>query len=448
MNSLKKMRVTTFLLFVTLASCQKIIAMNHVVPLITADLDLKSDSTDLTAQHIIPFVNNSFVTKITTPEDVYAINDEGLVNWTNPRSVISTYFRLGTTGNLTLKIKGKVVSGNSKIKVTVKNRSFDMMLSGTTQSEYLVGTIPIDEIGYVKVDFQGLSKTGHTFADVSHLIISGSATTKDVVFGAALDRGGIHYNRRGVAVTLAYVTPPKTEWFYNEVKVEPGDDPINSFYMSNGFENGYFGMQVRGEDRTFQYSLWDHNNEKPILLEKHKDVIHSGFDHEGSGGATTLIYPWKSGTTYKFLTRGILDGQGGTLFSSWVFLPERDSWEFIATFRLPGFDRGLKGLHSFIENFGEDEGHMFRRAIYANQWARDASGTWSELTNAHALGGQTVRKDNASGVTKNGDFYAQISGFFSEHVPDRRHARPKRGIEPKIDLEKLPNANVDRYISN
>jgi hypothetical protein len=34
------------------------------------------------------------------------------------------------------------------------------------------------------------------------------------------------------------------EWFYSELTVPEGSDVIGSYFMANGFSEGYFGIQV------------------------------------------------------------------------------------------------------------------------------------------------------------------------------------------------------------
>lgn len=391
----------------------------------------------------IPLSNNAYVTH-QAKGGKEIVSDKGLTNWTNPSSIYSAFFRVADTGELKLKIKAKVSVGKSTIKVTINGEPFTVVLSGDTSTTYTVGTVSIAQPGYVKVDFQGIEKSKHMFGEVSHILLSGSAIAQEVIYASKLEDK--HWDRRGVAVSLGYEQPANAVWFYNEVTVEEGEDPIASFYMANGFDAGYFGMQVRDFDRTFQYSVWDSEKGKAILLEKGKNVQHTGFGHEGSGGATTLIYNWRSGTTYKFLTRGMPDGFGNTLFSAWVFSPESDSWHFIATYRREKVSSYLQGLHSFIENWSEELGYVNRKAKYSNQWARDVGGKWVELVKARASGGQKVRKDNTSGLTADGQFFAQIGGFGNTHTPDGWHERKANGIPPVIDFDKLPNVNIDKYL--
>ena len=42
---------------------------------------------------------------------------------------------------------------------------------------------------------------------------------------------------------MGYTVPANTEYFYNEVTVPLGEDKIGSYFMSNGFNGGYFGKR-------------------------------------------------------------------------------------------------------------------------------------------------------------------------------------------------------------
>jgi hypothetical protein len=42
---------------------------------------------------------------------------------------------------------------------------------------------------------------------------------------------------------MGYTTPANTEYFYNEMTIPTGQDPIGSYFMANGFSGGYFGIR-------------------------------------------------------------------------------------------------------------------------------------------------------------------------------------------------------------
>src|SRR5690625_3011679 len=82
------------------------------------------------------------------------------------------------------------------------------------------------------------------------------------------------------------------------------------------------------------------------------------------------------------------------------------------------------------------------QAYYSNQWVRDTSGEWHELTSARFTADATARKgsrmDYAGGV-EDGLFYMKNCGFFDDFTEiDSYHDRPSSGEKPRIDLDELP----------
>lgn len=64
----------------------------------------------------------------------------------------------------------------------------------------------------------------------------------------------------GVADHLWYQTsiPNVTDW-YNEVNIVPGAEPISTYFMTNGFTGGYFGIQhntLGSTGKTVLFSVW------------------------------------------------------------------------------------------------------------------------------------------------------------------------------------------------
>lgn len=387
----------------------------------------------------IPLGGNAFITQpvLGGSEE---ITNNGLGNWTNANTVTSVYFRLGKPGTLTLSIRAKVPSGKSTISVSANGSTYTKTLTGINYKTYPVGTLQITNTGYYKVDLKGISKTGNFFADVSDLMISGTATKSDVVF--ANDAENFYWSRRGPSVHLGYTAPEKTEWFYNEITVPAGEDKIGSYFMSNGFNEGYFGIQVNSTtERRVLFSVWDPDAGKTTLVRKGSGVVTNTFGGEGTGGQSYLLYNWNAGTTYKFLTQGKPDGQGNTLFSSWFFTPESGSWRFMATWKRPNTSTYLSGIYSFLENFMDENGWQSRKAYYNNQWARTADGTWTEILTAQLTADGTAhngqRKDYAGGI-ENGQFYLKNGGFFSQFVNyDSYFTRKPTGKRPAVDVDKL-----------
>src|SRR5690606_24913239 len=105
-----------------------------------------------------------------------------------------------------------------------------------------VGTFEINEPGYHFVEIQGLERSADHFADVNAILIGGPATQGELTYV----KEDFYWGRRGPSVHLSYTAPEGKDirWFYNEITVPEGEDVIGSYYMANGFGEGYFGIQV------------------------------------------------------------------------------------------------------------------------------------------------------------------------------------------------------------
>jgi hypothetical protein len=424
------------LIMLTLFSCkkdqQKNVAANKASALKTESLG----GTSLT----VSMGGNAYVTTLASG-GVETVTTTTLANWTNANSIFSAYFRLGNTGSLTVKVKAKVASGSSVVKITVNGVAFNVSMSGTAFTTYNVGTVNITSPGYVKVNFQGVSKTGGYFADVSDLIISGPVVASNVQY--ANDSANFYWSRRGPSVHLGYTAPANTQWFYNEVTVPVGQDPVGSYFMANGFSEGYFGMQVNSSsERRILFSVWNPTGGTTTSSRVGTGVVAQTFTGEGEGGQAYLVYNWVAGNTYKFLTQAVPDASGNTTFSSWFYAPEAGSWKFIASWLRPSTTTYLTGLYSFVENFQDTNGYLGRKGNFGNQWAMNSSGTWTELTSAYFDGDATAnneqRMDYAGGLSS-GKFYLQNGGFFASYVTlNQTFTRAATGTPPSINFSTLP----------
>ena len=391
----------------------------------------------------IPVQGNSFVTQ--SVAGATETIGSTLSNWKNNTSVISTYFKVGQAGKLNLAIKGSVISGKSVVKLTVNGTSFEVTLSGTTAAVYPAGIVDITTPGYVKVDLQGVSKDGVTFAEVSDIMVGGTAASSNLQYASVSADNQFYWSRRGPSVHLNYTAPAgNNEWMYNELTVPAGQDNIGSYYMSNGFNGGYFGIQVKSAtERWVLFSVWDADSGgKTLLTSKGADVVNGNFAGEGTGGQSYLVYNWKAGNTYKFITQIKPDGAGNTLYSSWFFAPELGVWKFMATFKRPATNTYVAGLNSFLENFNVDLGYTGRKALYNNMWVRNTAGVWAEISAARFScdpTGTTQQRMDFKGGVEDGKFYLQNGAFFNDFVPNNTNfTRTATGIAPSVNLTALP----------
>ncbi len=397
----------------------------------------------------VPIGGNSWV------DNGAEITTEGLVNWSSPQSVCKTYLRVSQVGELKLSLLWKAQNGGSKIKVTILDKSIEISAQGSAEKEYFVGKWQLNEIGYVAISIQGIAKTASDFGILKSLIVSGSAISKDISYVKDNIDEYFYWGRRGPSVHLNFNTDEleDIEWFYSEIKVPQGNDVIGSYFMANGFGEGYFGMQVNSaEERKILFSVWSpYQTDKPeaipddqkiILLKKGKNVYSGEFGNEGSGGQSYLKYDWKVENTYKFLLKGTPTADGYTIYTAYFFANEENKWLLIASFKRPKTSTYLKGLYSFLENFDPEKGNIKRMAYYGNQWVLDTKGKWSELNNITFTADDTARKnfrkDYGGGVSGN-TFYLKNCGFYNDFTPiDQAFTRQATKQRPVIDFLKLP----------
>ncbi len=396
------------------------------------------------ATSTVPLGGNAFITQPSSSANEL-INDTGLHNWNSSQAVISVYFDVKQGGNLSLALAGSLAGASSStVKVTVAGQSHLVNLSSTSAGPFDAGTFTVSQPGYVKVDLQGVTTNGGYYGDISGLQIGGSATAAGTVF--ANDASNYYWSRRGPSVHLGFTAPASTEYFYSEVNVPVGQDPIGSYFMANGFNVGYFGMQVNSAtERRVLFSVWDPpSGGSTTLVRKGANVVTNGFGGEGTGGQSYLVYPWVAGHTYRFLTRAQPDGNGNTQYTSWFSdAATPATWNLIATWQYPGTSAYLTGLYSFLECFDPERGWIGRRATYGNEWARPAGGTWTELTSAYydtdPTGLNQQRLDFAGGLSGSNAFYLRNDGFFTPPVASgQTFVRAANGTPPNIDFNTLP----------
>lgn len=401
----------------------------------------------------VPLGGNAYVTHAAPTRDE-TISDSGLHNWDSSKAVISTYFDVRQAGELRLALVGTLGgAGHSTVKVSIGDQSHLVQLSSTSPGPFAAGSFTIDHPGYVRVDLQGVTTDGGYYGDISALEVSGSATAVGLVF--ANDPANFYWSRRGPSVHLGFNVPANTEYFYSEVTVPKGQDPVGSYYMADGFNVGYFGMQVNSStERRILFSVWDSPNGATSLVKQGPGVTIASFGGEGTGGQSYLRYPWVAGETYRFLVRARPDDEGNTLFTAWFGPVDVQGacgdhnaegscdWKLIATWKYAGTRTYLRGVYSFLESFDPELGYLGRSARFGNQWAVATGGHWTEITSAYydvdPTGLNRQRLDFAGG--NDGDrFYLHNDGFFTPAVASgQTFVRPAWGQHPDVNLDTLP----------
>lgn len=377
------------------------------------------------------------------------ITELGVRQWQDPAQRISSYVRFGNAGELELALQANVSSGKSVLDVTVNGTSKRISLSNTSSQQVYVGKFTVNA-GYQRIDIQAVSKEGSVFADIDQLAIGGSAVDSTTQF----IRDEFYWGRRGPSVHLSYPSPTSSsiDYFYSEVTVPAGQDVIGSYFMANGFGQGYFGMQVNSAaERRVLFSVWSPNSaddpsqipadERVVLLRKGSNVNTGEFGNEGAGGQSYLIYPWQANTTYRFLLKAVPSADNNTDYTAWFFAPQANQWQLIASFRRPKTSTYVTSMHSFLENFLPDYGNQTRSALYGNGWVHSIDGQWHALRQATFSFDDTARRKSRwdyQGGVSDGKFYLKNGGFFNDYTAEGSSFTRADTTAPAIDLSQLP----------
>ncbi|OPZ27572.1 MAG: hypothetical protein BWZ00_01453 [Bacteroidetes bacterium ADurb.BinA174] len=392
-------------------------------------------------------VNLSGNAYVTSFRDGATITQSGLKKWISEKSVIETFIYFHKPETISISIKG-IAESESVIEISFQRKKIKIAVP-SGNFEIPVGTFQIRNVGYHPIKLQGINKTGSEFTQIKSFIVR--SNEKPTYVHDFSD----YWGRRGPSVHFRYAMPKETvEWFYNEIIVPKENDVIGSFYMVNGFGEGYFGMQCNSEtERRILFSVWspfDTQEPKLIpdslkikLLRKGEGVYIGEFGNEGSGGQSFLQYNWKAGKTYKFLTQVKPDDKGNTIYTSYFFAADENRWRLIAGFLRPQTNVYYTRAHSFLENFIPEQGYLTRRVLFRNQWFRTSNGEWMEANESVFTYDETARKqarlDYQGGYNKQENaFYLQNCGFFNESTPYKsKFTRKKENKVPNIDFEQL-----------
>lgn len=211
------------------------------------------------------------------------------------------------------------------------------------------------------------------------------------------------------------------EWCYQEVLMPVEYQTINTYLMTLGITGGYMGIQLAGKtiqneegvytdtipsSYTHQalFSIWD-NGDKDLTPDLAKylqagaltygpGVKINHFGAEGTGCQAMITNAkWNPGQWVQFLTLArpeeidvTLKNDDGSdkvikypcsLLSTWYKTIDDPEWHYMATIRHSGESHYWNGWYSFIENWADSGGELFRRAYYRNNYQRsNGSGKW------------------------------------------------------------------------
>ena len=425
-----------------------------VTRVLTGCLLLLSAANAQPAEWSVPVAGNAF--RSAPAPGGRGIGRDGTLAWSDAEGVFSIYFHVDRPAAVDLALNARVPEGSSTIVTRVGDKEVSTSLAGGEFALHKIGRFDIAKPGYVRVDLKGAERSGRVYAEIRDVTVS-SDTEKLALDYVKNNQGNMFYwGRRGPSVHLTYELPKDRDlqYAYSEITVPKGEDPIGSYFMANGFAEGYFGIQVNGpKERRVLFSVWSPfrtdnprdipEDQRVALLARGPEVRAGEFGNEGSGGQSFLVYPWMSEVTYRFLTEVKPDGASNTTYTSWFGDKAKNEWRVIASFRRPKTDTHLRRFHSFLESFNPAYGHIGRRANYGNVWVCDTDEHWHECTKARfsvdATGGRRHRLDFTGGA-KGEHFFLRNCGFFNEtgKPGDIFTRQSTADAKPQIDFAVLP----------
>lgn len=394
----------------------------------------------------IGLAGNAYVTKGSGAK----ISSSGLTDWTDTEAEVSTFFSIAEAQNeVSLALRAR---GNATYEVRCGEQVFRVSVNSEDFTLVPVGVVTLPNAGYQRIDICGVEKAeGGDFGEISEIVLDRVSGEMNYVHDFS-----DYWGRRGPSVHMKYRQPSgkDLEYFYNEVVVPEGSDVLSSYFMACGFYGGYFGIQVNSEtERRVLFSVWspyktDNPKEIPeedrvVFRKKGEGVQAEDFGNEGSGGKTFLIYPWRAGTSYKFLVRVRPNENGTTEYSGYFFAPEENRWRLISSLVRPKTQTWLHAPHSFLENFSPNQGWKQRNVFFTNQWVCDKDGVWYEMNEAaftcDETGSKKVRVDYDGGLSEDEkSFELKNCGFFNGKTPaGTTFVRRELKNIPEINFEEI-----------
>lgn len=398
----------------------------------------------------IPLGGNTFQT---AGNEIEKIGNDGIESWGNEDSEFSVYVSANKKQSVTISLQMNAQSSEGIIQLSLNGKMEDISIESNSESISSKKKFDLKK-GYNQIILKGLKKKSADFPLIENISLM-SDRELDLSFVKDNISNRFYWGRRGPSVHLSYIYPELMDfkWFYSEVTVPKGSDPIGSYFMANGFAEGYFGIQVNSEsERRILFSVWspfktdnpgDIPKEEQIQLLKKGDCVYTGeFGNEGSGGQSYLVYKWKAGETYSFLNSVEPDGKGNTVYTAYFKDPEVGEWILIASFLRPKTDTWYKRPHSFLENFVPENGYLTRMATYGNQTLINTKGIPVQLLKTRFTGDDIAKRSYRKDVTggSEGDhFFLKNGGFFNDPTElNSMHQRKMTMENLEIDFDNLP----------
>lgn len=193
------------------------------------------------------------------------------------------------------------------------------------------------------------------------------------------------YAVNGVSVHNAWQVPysfyPAITEMVSSLRVPTGSDPVTSYWMANGFANGYMGMQHNDEEeRRILFSIWDDGQGSPVnLIKKGETAVAEEFGGEGTGAHAYLRYNWKPEETVYFKVTADVDyPKNGTTYTGYYSADDGQHWNLVASFFAENQPYYLSSLYGFLEDYGGTG--VLREGYYGNFTIKNVNNEMTGIT--------------------------------------------------------------------
>jgi hypothetical protein len=367
------------------------------------------------------------------------------------------YFKFNNSGTAKFELLVSNQSDGRKLKVDFNGLAKEINIPITEGFEYV--TIFDEEIQgkeyYSCLTLWNIAGEGNI--DIQKLQITAE---EEVCEGIKFNSGtGKYMERCAPYLSLKYFysdwTHTAIESFYNEVAIcEEGDSPDTyaATLSWKGLTKGYSGLDNDNGRRELMYAVWNTNNRddddveyQATLYKKNEDLHMNRFTGEGEGlRLTNLNADWKAGKTYCFLINAkavtAVKGSSGTVSDTtfytlhWKEKGEK-VWRFHGIIISPYNGWHMDQPSSFLENYDDKTGHLFRKVRYANQWVKSVDGEWKEMLCAspvHQISHGRDREDKGYSIDGNG-FILWSGGYLpSDNRFNKLLYREPTGGQPPV----------------
>lgn len=172
--------------------------------------------------------------------------------------IFYSHFRIAHPGSISLSVLAQE-EHCAVVQVSLAGKAVKIAIERDSAKWYPLGIWNSKDTGYLKIRLSGISTLHAEFPLVWRYKLSGTAIDAATRYVPNDEGDFFYWGRRGPSVHLNYAVSDTVPvaWFCNELTLPAGADKIGSYFMANGFAEGYFGIQVNSKtERRILFSVW------------------------------------------------------------------------------------------------------------------------------------------------------------------------------------------------